>query len=315
MLKKFVLFIGLVFIIIGGVLFAITIKAKIKERDKDLITKDYTYTEDINNIELDLFISDVEIKKAEDGKTTVVCYETEELYHEVSYKDNKLVVEEKDNRSFFNKFVTFFTPRMRVVISLPEDAYDNLKIVLATGDVNVAKGIQYTDAYIKTSTGDIYFCALVTNTLEVSVSTGDVKISDTNMKNIKISGGTSGVDIEKVNVSEDINVNISTGKTKLTDSTSKNIDIKASTGDVYFKNFVASNGIKVKTSTGDVKFDKSDADHLDIETSTGDVTGTLLSAKSFFTETSTGKSNVPKTTGGECNIKTSTGNINITISE
>ena len=315
MLKRFVLFIGLVFIIIGGVLFAITIKAKIENREDELNVNEYSFIEDISKIELKLDISDVEIKKAEDGKTSVVCYETEELYHDVSYKDNTLAVESKDNRTFFNRYITLFSPRIRLIISLPNNIYDNLKINLATGDINVAKGIQFADANIKASTGDVEFYANVSNSLEVSASTGDITIKEVDAKNLTVGATTGKIHIEKVNASEDIKIHVKTGGTSLIDSTCKNIDLSASTGSVSFKNFIASEGMKVKTSTGDVKFDRSDADHLDISTSTGDVTGNLLTGKTFHAHTSTGIVNVPNTTGGECNIETSTGNIKITISE
>ena len=49
---------------------------------------------------------------------------------------------------------------------------------------------------------------------------------------------------------------------------------------------------------------------------TGDVTGTLLTEKTFSTDTSTGDVSVPNpSSGGKCEIKTSTGDITISISK
>ena len=91
------------------------------------------------------------------------------------------------------------------------------------------------------------------------------------------------------------------------------LDINASTSDILIKNFAA-NTVKIKTSTGDIEFKGADAEELDIKTNTGDVFGTLLSDKTFVTETNTGTVKVPKSTsGGKCKIKTNTGDIKITI--
>ena len=92
------------------------------------------------------------------------------------------------------------------------------------------------------------------------------------------------------------------------------IVIKTTTGDVVLQDVVVSDDMNIRCNTGDVRLEDCDASAINIKTNSGDVSGTLLSAKTFITDTSTGNIEVPDSGGdGRCGISTTTGDIDISI--
>ena len=131
--------------------------------------------------------------------------------------------------------------------------------------------------------------------MELSVSTGDVTVSD-----VSCAGHTT--------------IRVSTGDSRLTNVTCQSLTSKGNTGDLTLTNVLAAEAFSIERSTGDVKFEACDAAELSVKTDTGKVSGTLLSDKVFITKTSTGTISVPEClSGGRCAITTSTGDIRIQI--
>lgn len=174
--------------------------------------------------------------------------------------------------------------------------YDYIGIYFKSANITVyLPETEYSSFVIKGTTSDICIENIAMESLNVSVSTGDVTASDI------ICGG-------------DITVGVSTGDLHLTNIVCKNVISQGSTGDILLKNVIASEKFSLKRSTGDIEFDGSDAAEIFAKTTTGDVTGSLLSEKVFTAQTGTGTVKVPKSTnGGKCEINTSTGDIKIKI--
>ena len=145
------------------------------------------------------------------------------------------------------------------------------------------------------STGDIYVESISANSLDITVSTGKVTVSN-------------------VTCDADMTIGVSTGNTYLTDIVCKNLISTGSTGDLSLKYVISTEKISIERSTGDVTLDRSDATEIFITTTTGKVEGSLLANKIFIANTNTGHVDVPSSvTGGKCEITTCTGDIKITI--
>ncbi len=227
---------------------------------------------DYKNISVTTDTADIEFVISD--STKVVCCEEINAKHSVEVKDGTLFVKLIDERKWHEHIgINFGTPKITVYIPKAE----------------------YGTVSVKTSTGNITLGDFSAESLDLSVTTGKVTLSDLTCKG-------------------DVNVKVSTGRTNITDVTCKNLITSGNTGDVALKNVVATEKFSVERTTGDVKLDGCDADEIFIETDTGSVTGTLLSEKVFVAHTDTGRIDVPNTTsGGRCEITTDTGNIKITI--
>ncbi|MBR6071216.1 MAG: DUF4097 family beta strand repeat protein [Acholeplasmatales bacterium] len=297
---KFVIIISILLLISGAGLTVFAYKRnEFKNTGGNEVIKNYDFEENIENINIDVETTDVIIKYVEGTKCKIECIEKEKVYHSVAVKDNVLTVNQNDTRKWYQKYIFNFDFRFnyKVTISLPKATCNNLVIKTSTGDVKLESGLTYND-------------------VKINGSTGDVVISDTNMKSLNVETSTGNFTLKNAKIDGDIIYNSSTGDVKLEKVNSNNITLKTSTGDVTFNETIAKENIEIKSSTGDVSFTDSDANTLNIATSTGDVEGTLLTEKTFHTETSNGYVKVPQgTTGGSCTIKTSTGDIIISVSK
>ncbi len=237
-------------------------------------TSNYEINENYSNVFIVTDTADVVFLPSESLKTKVLCHEQSNMKHTVTVKDDTLVIELIDTRKWYEHIgINFGTTKITVYI--PEAKYGTLSV--------------------KASTGDICAENLSAETLEFSVTTGDINVS-----NVTCDG--------------DVKINVTTGKTKLINTRCKSVISDGSTGDILLNDVVATENFAIERNTGDVKLDGCDAAELSIETDTGNVTGSLLSDKVFIAETDTGSIDVPKTaSGGKCKITTDTGNIKIEI--
>ena len=218
-------------------------------------TNTYEVTEKFNSILIDVSTEDINFVLSNDGSCKVVCHEEEKLKHSVDVKNGTLTIKETNTKEWYDN-IGITIGSTKTTVYLPEGEYEKLVIDTSTSDIEIS--------------GDYYFYSI-----DISVSTGSVDLTDVNCKTLATKG---------------------------------------STGDISLKNVIADESITIKRSTGNVDFVKCDANEITVKVSTGYVKGSLLSDKVFYAKTSTGSVNVPKTTaGGVCEITTSTGDINIEI--
>ena len=230
---------------------------------------------DFNEIYVNTNTADVTFVYTSDGSCRVECYEDLKLSHNVSVENGKLMIEIEDTRKWFDH-ISIWSPDQKITVFLPEREYTTLKITAGTSDVCLSHNFTF-------------------DTVDIRVSTGDIKISNI--------------------VAKDITLSLSTGDIELTDVTCENLTSKGTTGDIELTRTFASEKFNIKRNTGDVYLYDCDANEIYIVTSTGDVKGSLLTNKYFVTNTHTGDISVPPSiSGGVCEINTDTGDIFIKIS-
>ncbi len=239
-------------------------------------TNHYEIHEAYQNITIVTDTADIQFVPTEGVVTSVECHEQKNLKHSVTVSDGTLIIELVDTREWYECIgIGFGTSKMTVTI--PQGEYGALSIRSSTGDI----GVENVSA----------------GSLDLSVSTGKVNVTD-------------------VTCEGNVSIRVSTGDSKLTDVACKSVTSSGDTGKLTMMNVIAAEQFSIERDTGDVKLDGCDAAEIYVKTSTGDVTGTLLSEKIFVTKASTGDIKVPAcVTGGKCSITTSTGDIRITIVE
>lgn len=241
---------------------------------KKFETNSYNINDEFNNISINTNDADITFALAKDGKCKVECYEETKAKHSVEVREDTLFVNVCNEKSWYD-YIGIYFKSAKITVYLPKTEYSSFDIKGMTSDVCIEN--------------------IGMESLNISVSTGDVTVSDI------ICGG-------------DITVGVSTGDLHLTNIVCKNVISQGSTGDILLKNVIASEKFSLKRSTGDIEFDGSDAAEIFAKTTTGDVTGSLLSEKVFTAQTGTGTVKVPKSTnGGKCEINASTGDIKIKI--
>lgn len=277
------------------------------------VSNTYEVKNPFNRISIDVETTKIEFVLTDEDECRIDCYELEKLLHHASVQDGTLVINTTDTRKWYDYIcISIGTPKMTVY--LPENQYKTLSIETDTGDVIVPSTISFENLEVNGDTSDVTCLASVSDTIDISVSTGEIKVEGITANRLNLSTSTGKINVSSVNVQNDIDIETDTGAVILTDVTCENFKAEGDTGKIVLKNVIASGSLSVDNETGGVVFEHSDAAQISVKTSTGDVTGSLLTEKVFVTETSTGKISVPNTTsGGKCEIKTSTGDIKITI--
>lgn len=278
-------------------------------------TNVYVPNEEFSNVSIKADTADISLVPSEDGVCKVSCYEREKVKHSVTVRDGTLVIDVVDGRAWYDYIgIDFGSPK--ITVSLPRSAYGVLTVKGSTGDVTVPKELTLDSIDISVSTGDVFCYASATDAVKITASTGDIRAEQVRTGTLALSVSTGDITATGIVCADDALVEVSTGKTSLSDMTCRNFTSRGDTGDIQLKNLVATEKLLIERSTGDVRLDGCDAAELFIKTDTGDVAGTLLSEKVFVTETDTGKEQVPNTAGGgRCEIITDTGDIKISLKQ
>ena len=305
--------IGSVLLIGGGALFGYA--AYKSSKNNTVETKEYKELASFNKFDIDLTIADLEFVKSEETK--VVVQETKYDVHTVTSENNTLKVKGQDIRKWYEHLFNWnWFQKVKVTVYMPEGAYDELKVISATGNVTVPSDFSFASFTTAVSTGNVNSKANVTGDITVTAATGKINFENITANRMDFKASTGDIRLKDVAVTEDIKIKTSTGDFNLENVTCKSYESSSSTGDLNFNHVKVTNTINVKNDTGHVKMIASDAEELDIKTSTGYVNLELLTSKIVYAESSTGKKNVPtSTTGGLCKIKTSTGDITVKFAE
>ncbi len=271
----------------------------------------YEYEDYVTNINMTLDTEDVTLLPSDDGKIKIICEESDKAKFSVKLIDGELKIEMLDANKWFNRIFDFASHK--ITVHLPNSASPSLNIKSDTSDVQISSALRFNSIDISLSTGDVLCGASVTGHAKIKASTGNITLVNMSADSIDIRVSTGDVTLGTVRAG-DVSINLSTGKSRLTDVYLKNLTTSASTGDISLTKVFADGIFSISRTTGDVNFNSCDAPGIYVETDTGNVTGSIATPKIFLADTSTGKIEVPYgTSGGICEIKTSTGDIKIWI--
>ena len=268
--------------------------------------------EKIVNISIESSGADILIVPTKIDDSKVVCYEKSRQKHSVTVSDGNLEIKANDTRKWYEYIgINFGSPK--ITIYLPKGEYDSLSVKSVTGDVEIPREYDFKSIDISQSTGDITNYASA-NKAKLETTTGNIYVNKTIFDTLDVTVTTGTVSLTDVTCNGDIDVNVTTGKTSISNVECKNFKSEGTTGDVDFKKTITTGKFTVNRSTGDITFDGCDGAEIFAEATTGDICGTLLTEKVFIASTSTGSIEVPKTvSGGRCELTTSTGDIEINI--
>jgi DUF4097 and DUF4098 domain-containing protein YvlB len=262
-----------------------------------VFTQNYTTTNHVvdpyENIDIDVDVAEVIIKKANGEKYGVSCFESDKIYHTVKVENGTLKIYSANPSVSIINIGWVKSPSVTVYV--PEQFNGNLTISTDTGAVVIEKGLTFGNIGIDADTGAIKCSANAQGVVDIDADTGAIHLENMNqVVAINIDCSTSAIKLDNINCSN-LSVNTDTGLVELNDVIAKMLNID--------------------TDTGSVKLNRSNgSDSIVINTDTGSVTGTILTSGRYFeVETDTGSVSVPESTYGGALVKitTNTGSINI----
>ena len=315
---KILCFIAAALVLIGAIIFLVILAMNgwsFKNLDTtEYETVEHTVTDEFHSVDIVSDTSDIKILPSENGEVKIVSFEPKYEKLSVSVSDGVLKLNSKNDKKWYQHIFSFSVKSPAFTVYLPKAEYTSLTVNESTGDVEIAEGFTFGNMDISISTGDVKITSTVNELMKIKVSTGDITLENSTVGSAEIKLSTGDLTVNALSVSEGFSHKSSTGKAKITDLTCKNFSSEADTGYITLSNVIASETLFVKRDTGDVNLNGSDGSEILIDTDTGDVKGTILTSKIFITKTSTGKVKVPESlTGGKCKVTTSTGDIKLDL--
>lgn len=297
-----------------------------------LVTTQETVTGEFTDIHIDISWVDLELLPSPDGTCYYKTASYDNMFCSYAVENGTLKIRQDDNRKW-HQHIGIYWEKTYLQVYLPEDVYGQLTIQSDTSDVTIPADFTFENVTITTDTGDLTVACQVTQQLSMTsttgdmtvrgiasqsitaaATTGDVYMQDITCNDLSISTSTGFCRILRADVAQGLTAASTTGDKYLADVQCGTLKLEATTGDSELENVVVAGDARLESDTGDWELEGFDAANIFIETSTGDVDGTLLSEKSFFTDTHTGDVEVPRTdSGGRCEISTDTGDIEIEI--
>lgn len=242
---------------------------------------------------------DVAVKKADGDTSYVEYYDCTGLTHHIDVNDGvlKVTADDKRNKAFYVSIGLDTNEWPSVTVYLAGTAYDELKIVTGSGDVNVEYYLEMKNIDIAASSGDIRVSGANIDDITVEANSGYITLDSVVAKNVKLSASSGDLTLDDVVISD-------------------KAEMKTNSGDIDSKN-IKSKYIDISASSGDVSLTGSDADSFTIVTTSGDVSLDIDSVNKFYykVKTSSGDVDVPDSyvdAEGSCDIKTSSGDIDVT---
>lgn len=180
-----------------------------------------------------------------------------------------------------------------ITLYLPEGSYGALTVSLSTGDVTLSEGFTFASLTLRGSTGDVACRADVLGAIDVRLSTGDVLLEG-------ISAGA-------------ITLTASTGDTALTGVTCTSLTSSRSTGHTRLDGMSAEGDVTLTSSTGRIGLSRVSAGALSLYVSTGRTDLADVTATTLTSEGDTGDVTLINTVlSGAMSITRSTGDVTLT---
>ena len=182
----------------------------------------------------------------------------------------------------------------RITLYLPAESYGALTVSLSTGDVLLSEGFTFASLALRGSTGDVICRADILGDASIRVSTGDVCLENITAGAVALAG--------------------STGDTVVTGVTCASLTSTRSTGDTRLEGLTVEGAVTLTVSTGRTTLANVTAAALDSKGNTGRITltDTVLSGAMSITR-STGDVVLTRCDATELLITTDTGDVEGTL--
>ncbi len=229
-----------------------------------------------------------------DGTAYAVCDESAHVTYELSIADGVLALREQDLRRWYH-YIGVNVGYHNVTLYLPADTYASISIKTSSGEISCTDmRLDFGDASLSASSGDIKFSSPVSGNLTAVTSSGDIEIANVTPHTLTVTASSGEIEIDHVHSAE--------------------LSVHTSSGEVELRDVVADEQLSVKTSSGEINLDRCDSDEMVLSASSGNIRATLLTPKLFDADSDSGRINCPSPeVGGKCTVRTSSGDIRLSV--
>lgn len=255
----------------------------------EIIRGEHTITETFSSIDIDTLSADVRVKLSEDDVCRIEYATRSDLSYDVTSGTLYVKTESADpivyiGIGYVSEYVTLYLPR---------DTYEALAIHTTSGDIYVFPAFDAVkNAKISSTSGDISFIGIVSESLTVETTSGEIVIREPNANSVHVKATSGDVTLSAVYA--------------------ETVSVKTTSGEVELEAVTATDTLSVETNSGDIEL-YCDAGEIYLESTSGDIEGSIGSAKHYIVDTTSGSVRIPPIDeqAGICKIHTTSGDIKI----
>ena len=246
-----------------------------------------TFEEDSNNIkeiEFDLYSTDVELKNNDNNNLKIEYYSNKEAANVIKKDNQKVVINEEDSKSIC---IGICSNHRKIIVYVPNTYTGTFNIETKSGDIKSNIEAIEGEVVIKTTSGDVNL-KNVTNTI-ITTTSGDISLEMVNKAKLHTTSGdvfikgessnldikTTSGDIEINKINNYINLNTTSGDVLINElEITDNSFIKTTSGDVKINDNISNCYIEFDSRSGDSHINKSDRKSdlvLKVDTKSGDI--------------------------------------------
>ena len=259
--NKILIAAGVVLMVVGIIIMSATLTTKgfylhIGDfTDMEYEEKEYSFSGELENIDIDCSIADVEFFIDNGSNIRVEVKQSDKITFDVKFNNGTLEID-SDKKFKNNFFVGGFYTDLHIYVYLPKAELKNVKIKGSVGSVKIPD-ITCDEMKIDMSTGSTKLeGARVKNELNIDSSTGSIKLVNVIAGSMKLDVSTGSISFEDCEA-EEIDAHASTGSIKGSLKGDYIYNANSSTGSVKVPDSSGSRKCKLKTSTGSINISKS----------------------------------------------------------
>ncbi len=277
---KKALIIAILFIVVGvviciGALYSIGFDFS-KLQTVEMTERTQYISGSFEDISIQTVESDLIIRKSNDGECRLVSTARKGTVFSAEITNEALMIEEKNapgSKWWDNVGIQY--RESKVILYLPETAYESIAVNTVSGDVVLPRDFYFGFIGVQSTSGDIKVNADTDGQVGLKSSSGDVYLS----------------------------------KRQCADVT-----VMTVSGDIELSGVESNGSLVLKSTSGDIEFKACDGKNVKINTVSGDVEGSFISGKDFSVDTTSGNVEIPlNSSGAPCVINTVSGDIEIEI--
>ena len=280
----------------------------------DYETNVHEISVDFSSISIHDDTDNITFLPSEDGKVKVVCHEKKIDKHSVLTENGTLKISRNNSKKWF-QYIDFGLnfKEKSITVYLNESEYSLLFIDSSTGDISISEGFKFDSVEISLSTGDVSCLSSAENVIKIKGSTGSVNLKNASANAIEVSVSTGDVSLSGIDCTK-LNLKATSGKIHLSDVNAEKVNVETSTGDITASSVSASNDISLSLTTGKIKLNDLSCANLCAVADTGDIKLTsVISSNNISITTDTGDVTLEECDGSQIHVKTDTGSVKGTL--
>ena len=195
----------------------------------------YRITESFDSLDLHAGIAEIVLCPSANGECRVVCTGMGAIPHTVFVCGGVLEISSSEDYKLLQKLLKSRTTLPKITVFLPQIEYSLLQIK-SLGNVEVMQGCKFGTVRMSVGSGGLRFSAFASGMVEINGGYGDILFDHATVGSLDLTVSTGDVKIRSLNSERnargDIRINGSYGKVQVEDISVGSLGITVSTGDV-----------------------------------------------------------------------------------